>query len=203
MSASDASLGSSPAIAIAIAIAISSIIVAIEVPSKAKSSLRACGLPTLLYLGIFVLGNALATLFAFYLLTDEILGPLAPLRAFPAAFAGVFAFQGILTNTNISFLQKDVLTFENWVNLARDGAIAGANKKQIGIDEVRLIKTASKLKDVDEQVLNAHIAGLKDTSVADLEAAAQKDNSDRRYYKALYLVSKLSRQKLDALIANG
>src|SRR6266571_8123316 len=67
-----------------------------------------------------ITGNSVATFLASNLLSQKF----APgLVALCSAFLGVFAFQGVLSNTNITLFGKKALTFEEWMTKARDNAI--------------------------------------------------------------------------------
>jgi len=106
-------------------------------------------------------------------------------------FAGIFAFETVMRNTNISFFDKGVLTIQDWIGKARDPAVAGALKKQTEIDRDLKVAAADALKDLPETDLNAYIATyLKGVSVTDLENAADASGSNRKLYKALELAQK-------------
>jgi hypothetical protein len=76
----------------------------IEVVNRAKVSAKACfGTAFLMYLVLAIAGNGIATLLASSIFSTQLPSSLQPWTPFFSAFLGVFAFQGVLSHTNIGF----------------------------------------------------------------------------------------------------
>jgi hypothetical protein len=181
-------------VAALLALALSLLICLIEAPNRSKVRLRACiGLAFLLYLLIFIVGNTFTTLVASTLLTDRMPSSWAALKAwFPFfyAFFGVFAFQGIVSNTNVTFFGKGVLTIEDWISKAREDVVGKAVEKDVQLKHRTALAAARILKDLPEKDLNAYISQyMEANSVATLTAKAREDNASPQYYKALALAN--------------
>ncbi len=189
-------------LALILAVLLTIILIAIEIPLVAKASLKASlSGPVFLYLGMFSLAHLFATMIAFVVLNEDQLGPdLTPFRPLMAAIAGVFAFRAVLRNTNITLYQKNVLTIEDWVDRARDFAVASAIAREAEINEEYLVAAARKMSEYDVQTLNAWISVSLVADVQELEEAAQKAKAEVKYYKALVLASELPRHRLRALL---
>lgn len=189
-------------VALVLTVAFTVLVVLIELTLKAPATFRAClTLPGLYYFLIALIGNAVATLLAYWQLDKRVDEALEPYSFLFASIAGVFAFQGVLTNANITFLQKNVLTIDDWISKAQALATAAASKQQGRLDDVKVLQTASQLQDLDEATLNVHIGEyLSKTSVDELERRAKALRADPHYYKALRLASQ-NPDKSKAIIA--
>jgi hypothetical protein len=110
--------------AIALAIAFSFILAAIEITAEARKPLRSCLiLQSFLYCLLLAFGNVITTLLA-AVLVSKMDPSLSPYYFFFAAFFGVFAFETILKHTNVTVLDKGVLTIQDWIKKARTAAAA-------------------------------------------------------------------------------
>lgn len=127
-------------IAIAFAVGLSLLIGVIELSYRSNAGLGACrSSAAVLYLLILSIGNAATTLLAavttagFFVSTTTTAStpsqsaPLAlPFRWFWYAFLGVFGFEALLQNMNLTFFGKGVLSISDWIGKARDNAVASA-----------------------------------------------------------------------------
>ncbi len=178
-----------------------SLLVIIQLLHGAACSLRALlSLHTLIYLLIFVIGNFLATILANYHLKEILTGELAASTPFLSAFAGVFAFQFVLGNTNISIYHKDVLTIDDWITKARQLAIQRAIERQIELDDAALIINTNRLSELEEEQLNLYIKTHLDESIEELEQEAGESHIPANKYKGMILASSLSRSQLKAIL---
>jgi hypothetical protein len=102
------------------------------------------------------------------------------------AFFGVFAFQGIMSNTNITFLDKGVLTIQDWIEKARDGAVAVAVERQARDQQQNRSRIAIALMELDEGKLDAFIDNhLGRPAFESIAAAAAMHKANGKLYKAL------------------
>lgn len=180
------------------------LLVLILIANEAKAGFKATlTYHTFLYFLIFGLGNNVATLFAIPQVNQFGLPPnLLFMEPYIAAFLGVFAFHGVLSNTNISLFDRNVLTIDSWISKARDNAIQQVARKQ---GEIRLNEVdnfAKQLAAIDEQVLNTYIANYLDHGADYYDDEAKKTNSDKKLYKALMLASRLPRAQLKSILKN-
>lgn len=116
-----------------------------------------------------------------------------------AAFFGVFAFETVLKNTNITMFDKGVLTIQTWIEKALNFA-AGASldrlEKLKDREEEKRFDDLMKLPEVD---LNTRILKLMGPGIVPkLEAEAKSDGADPKQYKALQLASNLRDRKKQA-----
>ncbi len=172
------------------------IIVGIEVIGKTKASLRACfNFNTFLYLAILFSGNVVAaTVFLIPHAENAVHDNFASGYALLAGFVGVFSFQGVLSNTNITVFNKGILTIADWIGKAADNSIALSLEKDVRMKDEQAMRIASALTQLPDAELNTHITNVfGNGKVPELEADAAAVHADARYYKAL----KLATQHLD------
>lgn len=93
-----------------------------------------------------VIGNAITALGAIYLVHDKLPEGLQWYAPFIYAFVGVFAFEGVLSNMNISLFDTKILKFQEWVGIARDPAVASAIAKEARLNTTTRTKLANQLK---------------------------------------------------------
>ena len=161
----------------------------IEIPSRSKASVRAClGWSFVVYVLIFIVGNVTATLLAPPLVPADLSAALAGWAPLFYAFSGVFAFQGILGNTNVTFFGQGVLTIEEWIAKARDNAVANAVEKQARLELHRAQQCAEDLRNtLSPADLNTYVARyMNPETVKKLEADAMNAKADPALYKALW-----------------
>jgi hypothetical protein len=176
---------SSPWDALALASAFSVLIALIEITSKSKARFRdLLNTRFVLYVLILVLGNALTTLAASALpvLTTKI----PP--AFWDSMIGVFGFEAVLQNINLTFSDKGVLTIHDWINKARDSAVATAIELQEDAKEQREQALAQRLKGLPEPELNAHVVNqIGNDALQELNERSKQLACDPQLLKALAL----------------
>ncbi|BDU22221.1 hypothetical protein DYGSA30_36780 [Dyella sp. GSA-30] len=76
------------------------------------------------------------------------------------AFFGVFGFEGIIKNLNISFLDKGVLTFSDWLDKAKNNASAQALEQSINHNIKLEMRLAERLRNLPLATLNAYLLTL-------------------------------------------
>ena len=181
------------AVAVGLTIAITLVISPIDILFRAKKAdLRdLLGSAFFLYVGILAIGNVVAALLAYSSLVGsvpEVIGGWLPLIV---AFAGVFAFEGVLSNTNVTIFNKGVLTIDDWIEKARGTAVEKAIEEHARAVLRRQLSTAGVLRMLPEVDLNAHLAqAIGPNEVARIEEEAGRIKADPRFYKALELANK-------------
>lgn len=169
------------------------LITPVEIGFRAeKAGLRECvGSAFFLYALIFLVGNAVAALLASVLLADALPRTLIFWFPFIWAFSGVFAFQGVISNANITLFGKGVLTIEEWIGKARDRAVAAALEAHTRNEQDAALKAAAVIRELPIDELNAHLLQeFGAAALADIERLAQQSGADPKYYKALELAKK-------------
>lgn len=187
--------------AISIAIGLSLLIAFIEIPSQSKSQIRACFVaPSFIYWVVLSFGNGITTLLA-SLAVVKLPASLAPYYSLFMAFFGVFGFETVLKNTNITMFDKGVLTIQNWIEKAANAAVAAAIAKQEDLTAQErdiLVDQLMKLPgaEINARVLDKMGAG----AVKKLDAAAKASSADPKLYKVFQLVSILKHSEREALL---
>ncbi|HXF84351.1 MAG TPA: hypothetical protein VNK49_03100 [Anaerolineales bacterium] len=176
-------------VAVLLAVAFSILISVIQVKSScgSKASYRACTLTGsfLLYLLILIIGNTATTLLASATIT---FAAAAKFAWFWYAFIGVFGFEILLKNMNLTFADRDVLSINDWITKARDNAVQSALEAQINLDEQVSQKLANDLLKLPEKELDTYIANMLGHDVLHrLQRNAKKQNVDFKLIKALFL----------------
>lgn len=119
------------------------ILTIVELMYSSKGRVRACiNAKYPFYLIIQLIGNIVTTLLASYLLSDKL--PTNITQWFPIffSFSGVFAFELVLSNTNINLFDNKILSFQDWILKAKDPVVARAIKKEteyLEKDETKMI----------------------------------------------------------------
>jgi hypothetical protein len=158
----------------------------IDIASRSKANLRSSssGSPFLLYFGILGTGNCVAGILSFIVV--QLPASLFLAGNFLHAFFGVFAFQGILSNTNITFLDKGVLTIDAWIGKARDTAVAAAIAEDALQQQQLRNKIALTLTQMDEGELDVFMDNHLGKDVFEaITAAAIKHGTNAKLYKGL------------------
>lgn len=93
--------------------------------------------PVIYFLVLF-LGNVTSTLVTASFITSDEAALEIPLFQsyswFWYSFIGVFCFEAIIQNINITYFGKGVLTISDWIAKAKDRAVAKVIEKNIEID---------------------------------------------------------------------
>ena len=180
-----------PGTSVVFAIVLTLLVGLIEISYKSKASFKAClwnwSFPV--YLAIFILGNCVATLLS--ALFVKLPSQLAAYLAFLSAIFGVFAFQVIMSNTNITFLGKGVLTIDDWISKARDQAVAAAIQTETQNADRARNAVASELEKLEEGRLDAYMDNkLGRTEFEAIAAAALKHGTNAILYKTQAFAAK-------------
>ncbi len=192
-------------LAIAIAIAISLVFALIEIPSRAKKPIGACMVwESLLYWVVLSFGNVVTTLLATLYVVNVPVG-LAPYYFLLAAFFGVFGFETVLKNTNITMFDKGVLTIQTWIEKALSSAAAAAVDNHAKLRQLDKKDLVAKLMLLDEGELNTRILfnlgeKLGKNIVSVLDAEAKSNAADTKLYKVLNLVAILPPEEIAAFL---
>ncbi len=177
---------------IVICLVITCALAVVEISYRSKAKPRNClSVSSLLYGFILLLGNSVATLLAYLIVKDKLPDPMAPWIPFVQAFFGIFAFEGVMSNTNVSIFDRGVLTIQDWIGKARDPAVASAIEKQAQSGNDLLMKSANLLKNLPNGELNTYLANyLGPDTVTRIENDATATGADVKLYKALELATK-------------
>ncbi|HKL15969.1 MAG TPA: hypothetical protein VJ915_10070 [Balneolaceae bacterium] len=115
----------------------------------------------LIYFTILFLGNVITTLTtASFIATDvtvEAFSLFQSNRWFWYSVIGVFCFEAIIQNINITYSEKGVLTISDWISKAKDRAVAKVIEKNIEIDNDEIQLLSGKIQQMDESEINTHI----------------------------------------------
>ena len=178
-------------VAVPLAVFFTAVICLIDTSLGSKAQLRATFTWQLLpYVVIFVVGNTFATLLASPMVDSQVPASLSNWFGFFSAFAGVFGFHGVISNANISFFGRGVLTIDDWIEAARERAVAAAIDRKVTLDTEAELKTANALAELPEADLNVYVVQYLGNGVVEsLDRAAQDAGAGQRLYKALSLAS--------------
>jgi hypothetical protein len=173
--------------ALVLAAVLSILIALIEITSKSHAGvLRLLRGRFWLYLATLGFGNMVATLLA---------STTPPPEKFPlwlwSAFIGVFGFEVLIQNINVTLAGKGVLTISDWINKARDSAIADAVEAETDFDAEKIQVLAKRLAQLPLPTLNTHVAALLSdpNAVATLTQKAQAQGLNEALLKALTLAT--------------
>jgi len=174
-----------PFYAILAAVAVTLLITAIELPSRVKARLSAClNWSSFTYFLILALGNVAGTFLAGSLIGTRL--PQWPM--FWHVFFGVFGFEIVLKNTNITVFDKGVLTIEEWIGKALANAVEAAQSRDANWTMETAVETAERLRDMPEARLNVYIDQyLGKGKATELQQDAVASGSEPAHYKAFAL----------------
>ena len=187
--------------AIALSIFLSLLIASVEIPTRSKSPLRACFVgSSFIYWLVLSFGNVITTLLA-SLLVVRLSPSLAPFYFLLCPFFGVFGFETVLKNTNITMFDKGVLTIQNWIEKALNAAAAGAIDRQESLKQERDTRLVAKLLTLTEVDLNTRILQKMGKDVVPtLEAAAKASGADTKQYKAFQLAAIFTANEAEVML---
>ena len=195
--------------AIFLALIISLILALIEIRTKSKAGFRACvGVHLLIYWALLGFGNVIATLIGYASLQNaypQITSPpLSDYNYLIYAFVGVFGFEAILKQMNLTIFDHGVLTIQDWIMKASNTASGAAIEKQEklrGQQEAKIIQYLMTLseEDINTRVLNK----FKDDTVRKLDEAAQQSAANKKQYKVYQLTSALSQMEIYRLVQDA
>lgn len=190
--------------ALAIAVVFSFVLASIDISVESKRPFVSClVIPSLFYCCIRAFGNVVATLFASAMVTKLDPG-LTAYYFLIAAFFGIFGFEIILKNTNITIFDKGVLTLQAWIDKALRAASEAAIERDIQRTQIDIGKLAVRLSKIPEPELNAFVAinfGNQDPNIVHtLENAAENNNANPRLYKGYAIATVISRNQVIAFL---
>jgi len=191
--------------AIVSAIAFSFVVGVIEIDRQVQKTLRCCFVPqSFLYWFLLALGNVVATLLA-AVLVQKLDPSLSEAYWLFAAFFGVFAFQGVLKNTNVTISGKGFLTIDDWLKKALTSATAASIAKDTNLNDIETGQLARELAMVPISKLNAfatmHLSSDNQVSVvAQLDAIAAANNADPLLYKGYAIANAVPRSLVRAFL---
>ena len=173
-----------------ISMSFSGLIVAIELTKAARSSLWGnIRSPTLVYFMIVTVGNVFTTFLAVASIENF---PVSIPKGFGYAFVGVFGFEALLKNINLTFAGIGVLSIDDWITKAKDAAVADVIEADVLRKEMAAQRLAQRLRAFPTQELNAHVNDLLGNGqVQALEQEAQQANADPQFVKALALAKRV------------
>ncbi len=173
-------------IALVIAMVLSVLISVIEVKHQSHANLKSClGSAFFIYLAVLAVGNMGTTLLAVAAVAKAKLpGP----AWFWHAFVGVFGFESLLQNINVTLFDRGVLSIQDWISKARDSAVASAIQSHTTAGFQRAQALANQLKDIPTDELNSYILQyLGADALNELESNAQQMGAHPGLVKALAL----------------
>lgn len=187
-------------LALLIALALSLLIACIEIPTKSKASLRSClGIQSAIYCLVLAVGNAATTILAM-IFFGKLPDGLWPYAFFLCAFFGVFAFETILKKTNVTMFDQGVLTIQDWIEKALNGAIGAAVEREENFKHDQDEKLVKKVMTLSEEDINTRVLNKLGNGVVEkLDAAAKASGANSKHYKAFQLIASLSRSECAAI----
>lgn len=179
----------------------------VDIMSASKSRIRSCiNSKYPFYLIIQLFGNILSTVLASYLISDTLPESINAWKPVIISFLGIFAFEYILSNTNINLFDKKVLTFQDWVYKAKDPTTVRAVQKDLQHTEAEEVKLINALRNHTtlEEINTFLFSNLENEEIEQLEADILLYNRERtninvHLYKCKELVSRFP-NKAEALL---
>jgi hypothetical protein len=162
----------------------------VELQFRSKADLRSCfAWSSFLYIVLLAFFNTLAAAIAATLLNGKLPGGPSLTPVFFALF-GVFAFQTVLSNTNITIFEKGVLEFQEWTGKARDPAVTVVQQRQVQRVSNRATDLANQVMKIDDGklttlVLDAFGQDAGEKLLQDSENYRAKYHADAKLYLAL------------------
>jgi len=164
----------------------------IEITLRAGCSVRAAiNQHYLFFFLIQLVGNCLSTLLAAWLFIDKF--PSLPAEVSPLFFSvvGVFAFEFVLSNTNINLHKDNAIKIQEFIDMAKLPTIARANEKEAELRAEKRIQIAEKISAAyTEDRIGVLINALMDDDEFKLlNDRAQQHNQEAHFFKCLIYVS--------------
>ncbi len=185
--------------AIGIAVFVSVFLSLVQVPSRAKASISECFvIEAFVYWLILSFGNVVTTLLA-SLIVVKIPPSLKGFYFLLCPFIGVFAFETILKNLNLTLADRGVLTIQNWIDKALDSAAAAVVVKKENAKHAKELALVHKMMTMSEADINGRILSkLGPGKVAAFDADAAASAADAKQYKIFQLITVLSESERSA-----
>ena len=186
---------------VGIAVAASLLLALVEVPSRSKTPIAAClNFQSLVYWIILSFGNAVTTILA-SLAVVKLPNEISAYYYLLCAFFGVFAFETILKNTNVTVFDRGVLTIQDWINKALNAAASSAVDNQVTEKHKQEARIVTKLMHLSEKEINTLILQkFGDGAAAGLDLSAKSSGANAKQYKVLQLASTMTQNEASALL---
>lgn len=190
--------------AVVIAVLLSLLIACIEIPTRSKTRLLSCVvIESFFYFVVLSFGNAVTTVLA-SLAVVKMPDSLSPYGYILCPFFGVFGFETILKNTNVTMFDRGVLTIQNWIEKALNSAAGASIERDESLKQYRDDKLCKKIMTFTEEEINTRILNKLGSGIVEkLDAAAKASGANTKQYKALQLVSSLNRSEGAALMRSS
>jgi hypothetical protein len=190
--------------ALVLAIAFSFVLASIEISNESKKPMRSCLVfPSFLYCSIRAFGNVVATLLALALVT-KIDPSLANFYFLFAAFLGIFSFETILKNMNVTVAGAGILTLQAWMDKALNAASAASIERDLQRKQIDIEKLAHRLSKIEEKDLNTFVITYLDRQIPNivetLEKAAAANKANPRLHKGYAVATVVSRSQVIAFL---
>jgi hypothetical protein len=180
------------------------LLASIEIADKSKMPLFSClVVPSFLYFCIRAFGNVVATLLASALVVKIDPGLAAYYFLF-AAFLGIFSFETILKNMNVTVAGAGILTLQAWMDKALNVASAAAIERDLQRTHIQVEKLANQLSKIPEPELNAfvaiNLANQGPNIVQTLDNTAKANHANPRLIKGYAVATVVSRNQVVAFL---
>ncbi|MGD0830295.1 MAG: hypothetical protein ABR907_05080 [Terracidiphilus sp.] len=190
--------------ALALAVGFSFVLASIEISNESKRPMRSCLVfPSFLYCSIRAFGNVVATLLAL-ILVARIDPALANFYWLFAAFLGIFSFETILKNMNVTVAGAGILTLQAWMDKALNAASAASIERDLQRTQIDIQKLASRLSEIDGGDLNAfvvvNLANQVPNIVDTLEKTAAANKANPRLHKGYAVATVVTRSQVIAFL---
>lgn len=186
-----------PVVLLVVAV-ISLLLAAIEVMKEGQVDFRDCfQLPFFAYGFMLALGNVFTSLLGRYVLArmsgnDPALAQWIPDEKTAwilAGFLGLFGFQMLIRNINVTVSGMDLLALEAWIQKARDNAVTRAQDLHTQIEHRQAVALAQDLRKIPRTDMNAYLAQhFGPEFIGKLAESSQTADADEDLAKALALV---------------
>jgi hypothetical protein len=190
--------------ALVFAVVFSFVLASIEISNVSKKPMRSCLVfPSFLYCSIRAFGNVVATLLA-SVLVARIDPALANFYWLFAAFLGIFSFETILKNMNVTVAGAGILTLQAWMDKALNAASAASIESDLQRTQIDIEKLAHRLSKIKDEELNAfvitYLASQVPNIVDTLEKAAAANKANPRLHKGYAVATVVSRSQVIAFL---
>lgn len=161
----------------------------VELQFRSKADLTSCvGKSSIIYILLLCFFNTVAAALAAGLLKNKIPGGPFFTPMFYALF-GVFAFETVLSNTNVTIFEKGVLAFQEWTGKARDPAVNAVQRRQTQKENDRIRALGDKLLEIPDDKLTTYVLDAFGESgeklIEDSKAYGTKYGANPKLYLAL------------------
>lgn len=182
-------------LAISLAAVLTLVLAYVDVSQESKILTWPTG-PMLAYAVLLLIGTAVATMLAWPLIVDRFGSRNSLVIQTLVPFIGVFGAQVIVRNMGVTLFGKNLLTFDIWVQRARDYAVESQLRSEAARATKKDIAIARKLA-IQEDLTTCALHVLGDGAVTKHEERAEKNKADPKMSMAMAVVE----ENRDAAIA--